>query len=78
MSAYKNGLVFGSICKSIGSVAGTVLVVFVVLKLAGLVDWSWWWVLAPFWVPAGVALGSVAFLIGFVWLSTTKFVGGKG
>lgn len=31
------------------------LVVFITLKLAGLVDWSWWFVLAPFWAP--VALG---------------------
>jgi hypothetical protein len=31
------------------------LVVFVVLKLTGNVDWSWWWVLAPFWAPAFLA-----------------------
>ena len=27
------------------------LVVFVVLKLVGTVNWSWWWVLSPFWIP---------------------------
>lgn len=27
------------------------LTVFVVLKLCGLVSWSWWWVLSPFWIP---------------------------
>lgn len=32
------------------------LVVFVVEKLNGVIDWSWWWVLAPFWIPAGIAL----------------------
>lgn len=32
------------------------LIVFVVLKLAGLIAWSWWWVLAPFWIPLLVAL----------------------
>lgn len=26
-------------------------VVFVVLKLTGLINWSWWWVLAPIWIP---------------------------
>ena len=26
-------------------------VAFVVLKLCGVIDWSWWWVTAPFWVP---------------------------
>lgn len=25
---------------------------FVALKLLGKIDWSWWWVLAPFWLPA--------------------------
>lgn len=27
------------------------LMIFVTLKLAGLVGWSWWWVTAPFWGP---------------------------
>lgn len=28
-----------------------VQVAFVVLKFAGIIDWSWAWVLAPLWVP---------------------------
>lgn len=24
-------------------------IVFVTLKLTGYIDWSWWWVTAPFW-----------------------------
>ena len=24
---------------------------FVTLKLLGAIQWSWWWVLAPMWVP---------------------------
>jgi hypothetical protein len=24
-------------------------VVFIVLKLCKVIDWSWWWVTAPFW-----------------------------
>lgn len=31
------------------------LVVFVVLKLTDNINWSWWWVLAPFWVPCAIA-----------------------
>ena len=31
------------------------LVAFVVLKLCGVIDWSWWWVLSPAWIP-GVGL----------------------
>ncbi len=25
-------------------------IVFVVLKLVGVIDWSWWWVLSPTWI----------------------------
>jgi hypothetical protein len=31
---------------------GTVLfLVFLVLKLTNYIDWSWWWVTAPLWIP---------------------------
>jgi hypothetical protein len=37
---------------------GTVLfLVFLVLKLTGNIDWSWWWVTSPIWIP--LALGVV-------------------
>lgn len=29
-------------------------VAFVVLKLCKVIDWSWWWVTAPFWGPWAV------------------------
>lgn len=32
--------------------AGTILtVLFVILKVMGKIDWSWWWVFAPLWLP---------------------------
>lgn len=31
---------------------GTVLfLVFLILKLTHNIDWSWWWVTAPLWIP---------------------------
>ena len=37
---------------------GTVLfIVFLILKLTGNIDWSWWWVTSPLWIP--LALGVV-------------------
>ena len=27
-------------------------IIFIVLKLVDIIDWSWWWVLAPFWIGA--------------------------
>lgn len=32
-------------------ICDVLLIVFVVLKLVGVINWSWWWVLAPFWIP---------------------------
>lgn len=29
---------------------GVLTIVFVVLKLVGVIDWSWLWVLSPLWI----------------------------
>jgi len=40
----------GSSSSSSGiGVIGLLGVAFVVLKLTHYIDWSWWWVTAPFW-----------------------------
>lgn len=41
-----------------GGVGATGLlgVAFVVLKLCGVISWSWWWVLSPFWIPLVIAI----------------------
>ena len=39
---------------------GVLFVVFLVLKLTGVITWSWWWVTAPLWIPAALV---VAFLV---------------
>lgn len=36
-------------------------IVFVVLKLAGVIDWSWIWVLCPFWI--GIALSIILYMV---------------
>lgn len=41
---------------------GMLLAVFVTLKLTGVVAWSWWWVLAPFWVPLIAGVLTLAWL----------------
>ena len=38
------------------AVTGWLQVVFIVLKLLKLVNWSWWWVLAPTWITASIYL----------------------
>ncbi len=36
--------------------SGVLLVAFIVMKLCGVINWSWWWVLAPIWVPIAIIL----------------------
>ena len=43
---------------------GLLGVVFVTLKLCGVIDWSWWWVTLPFW--GSLALVLAVSLIGLV------------
>ena len=45
-------------------------VVFLILKLTGYIDWSWWWVTAPLWSP--VAIGMVAIVIFVIILGIKK------
>ena len=49
--------------KSGGLGIGMILfIVFLVLKLTNVIDWSWWWVTSPLWIPfvaASVILGIV-------------------
>ena len=40
-------------------ITGAVFIVFLVLKLTGHIDWSWWWVTAPIWIPIGLFLAIV-------------------
>ena len=35
---------------------GVLFIVFLILKLTGHIDWSWWWVTAPLWIPIGLAI----------------------
>jgi hypothetical protein len=36
---------------------GCLTIVFVIAKLTGHLDWSWWWVFAPLWGPWVLVLG---------------------
>jgi hypothetical protein len=42
---------------------GVLFVVFLVLKLTGNIDWSWWWITSPIWIPL---LAAVAILITLI------------
>jgi hypothetical protein len=36
---------------------GALAILFITLKLTGHIDWSWWWVVSPIWLPFAVLLG---------------------
>ena len=50
--------------KSIG-LSDVLFIVFLVLKLTNTIDWSWWWVTSPLWIPLAlvIVLGVIAALI---------------
>ena len=36
------------------NLSGLLLLAFIILKLCGVIQWSWLWVLAPLWIPLGL------------------------
>ena len=47
----------------IGIGLGILTIVFFVLKIFGILDWSWAWVFAPIWIFGGAALVMIVALI---------------
>lgn len=39
------------------SFLGVLTIAFIVLKLCGVISWSWWWVLSPIWIPLAFSVG---------------------
>lgn len=46
---------------------GLLTVAFIVLKLCGVISWSWWWVLSPLWISFGLVV-AVLLIVGILWL----------
>jgi hypothetical protein len=44
---------------------GLLTVVFITLKLTNYIDWSWWWVLSPIWIPICLVI-FVALIVSIV------------
>ena len=44
---------------------GLLAIVFITLKLTGYIDWSWWWVLSPLWIPFVVVMFVIVLLAIF-------------
>lgn len=50
---------------------GVLTVVFIVLKLVGVINWSWWWVLSPLLIDIGLSIIILA-IIGIFQIVRSK------
>lgn len=53
---------------AVSIVMGLLTVLFAYFKLDGRLDWSWWWVFSPLWLPFVIILGIIAVVGAFVFL----------
>ena len=47
------------------SFASLLFLVFLVLKLTDVIQWSWWWITAPLWVGVAVVVISLS-IVGVI------------
>lgn len=58
MSSNNNNTASGGI-----GFTGLLTVAFIVLKLTGVIDWSWLWVLSPVWITALIAIAILLIVV---------------
>jgi len=46
--------------------SGLLTILFIALKLTGVITWSWWWVLSPLWISVGITIGIMALFLAFM------------
>lgn len=51
--------------------ASLLTVVFIVLKLCGVITWSWWWVLSPIWITILLVI-AILVIVGVITYYATK------
>ena len=44
-------------------IAELLLAIFITLKLCHVIDWSWWWITAPLWLPLVFVIAILGFLV---------------
>lgn len=38
------------------NLSSVLFIVFLILKLTGNIDWNWWWITSPLWIPAALLI----------------------
>jgi len=56
---------------------GLLALIFITLKLCGVIGWSWWWVLSPLWIPLAFVLAIFVVIGMFVALAIAVGAMGK-
>ena len=51
---------------------GVLQVIFIVLKLVGVISWSWWVVLIPTWIDLTLIIIAIVYLLICYWRNSTK------
>lgn len=54
------------------SFTGILFITFLILKLTKVINWSWWWITAPLWMPFGLLL--FIMIICFIILGKSEFM----
>lgn len=54
------------------SLPAVLTIIFLILKLAGTITWSWWWIFSPLLIAAGLSIGIM--LLGAVGIGVTALI----
>lgn len=49
---------------------GVLTIAFIVLKLCHVIEWSWWWVLSPIWIPLSILV--LIWIVFLIFISIKK------
>ena len=55
---------------TIGCISPLTVIIFLAFffaKIFDKIDWSWWWVFSPLWIPAAIVL-TVLLIVGLIYL----------
>lgn len=50
-----------------------VFVVFFILRVAGAISWSWWWVTSPLWIVAAITLATTILYVAVFYFRFRRY-----
>ena len=53
-------------------ILGVLQIIFIVLKLVGVINWSWWLVLIPTWINLGLSLLFILILVIVLFITVLR------